>query len=151
MNDNLKGVLTPVIIKIIVSLLLAIFAGPQLAELICIQYEVPDGLPIIAAILVFFWSYFFLSCVVYSLNLGIGLALVIGIFAIAVSGALAMGNTFAFAHLLHYGKTPAQINFETDGLTQNEFWILVLVTVVAFLIFPIIDIIRIIVAARDGS
>lgn len=139
----------PILVKAAVSAALSYFSAPLLAEMCwSSDSDIVGSFLVITYLLVFLWSYFFLSATTYALNLGIGCALIVGILAIAISGAIAISDAYMFAVLCD-NLTLDDIN--SSQTFSRDFWILMLISVVLFLVFPIVDIILMIKKIRDGE
>ena len=141
--------MVPLLIKAAVSAAISFFSTPPLAEM-CWRSgpDIPKSFLAVTYLLVFLWSYFSLSATAYALHLGMGFALIVGILSIAIGGAIAMADAFFFVDIFA-NITPDDIKaYPTD---LKEFWILMLISVVLFLVFPIIDIILMIKKIRDGE
>lgn len=133
-----RSVMILIIIKAAVSAALSYFSGPLLAQMFWQgDHDIAGSFLAITYVLVFLWGYFSLSATAWALHFGGCLALVVGFFSIAIGGALMIDEACCISYI--YENMPI----------ENEFWILTLILVVAFLVFPIIDIVLIVKAIRD--
>lgn len=130
--------MVPILIKAVVSAALSYFSAPLLAQMFWKgDSDIAGSFLAITYLLVFLWGYFSLSATICALHLGMVSALIGGILAIAIGGAITISETICIACI--YANMPI----------EGEFWILTLVSIVLYLVFPIIDTVLVVKAIRD--
>ena len=129
-----------ILVKAAVSAVLSYFSAPLLAQMVWQgDSDIAGSFLAITYLFVFLWGYFSLSATICALHFGMISALIGGILAIAIGGAITIPEAICIACI--YENMPI----------EREFWILTLISVVLYLVFPIIDVVLMIKKIRNGD